>query len=156
MSTSTQPSISLAPSQSAGKLVQDILTKGIVPYRIWDIDSAGAIALKEENVVKDLLSKSGMNQKFVRYNKMIEDLNNPSEAYAQYYNDVANNANAISTTMVADYNELVKLGIDSDSALKTAQAKAESSLQQQIALLNLKHPISQNFEKVYEGKRGKG
>ena len=155
MSTSTQPSISLAPSQPAGKLVQDILTKGIVPYRIWDIDS-GAIVLKPENVKLDLLSKSGMNQKLVRYNKMIEDLNNPSEAYAQYYNDVANNANAISTTMVADYNELVKLGIDSDSALKTAQAKAESSLQQQIALLNLKHPISQNFKKVYEGKRGKG
>ena len=119
MSTSTQPSVSVA-SQSTTTFLSTSLA-GIVPYRIWDIDS-GAIVLKPENVKLDLLSKSGMNQKLVRYNKMIEDLNNPSEAYAKYYDDVANNANAISTTMVADYEDLVKLGIDSDSALKTAQA----------------------------------
>ena len=127
---------------------------GITSYRIWDIDS-GKLALKPESITSDLLSKSGMNQKLVRYNKMLKDLEDPNKAYIDYYNDVAKDAEIISTTIISDYNDLVGLGIDSDSALKTAQSKAENSLQQQIALQNLKHPISQNFEKVYEGRRGK-
>ena len=104
----------------------------------------------------ELVKRSGLEAQKVTYNKLMEGLAAPDTKYNEYHAKVVALSKEVGTQYKKDFERLNALGYDVDKSMAVAQKKAEEMFANELAILKLEHPISQNFMSIYEGKKGKG